>query len=189
MYYRDVDDLREAYQWDRIPASTILTDEQAMLFPAVIGCHDLRSKKRYTVSVNDLQPVEWNEDEMDHLVLEDKKKAMLKGLVSYHSNRNCRNEKGDLIAGKGEGLVILLHGPPGVGKTLTAESTAKAVGKPLIAMSIGEMVWDEAQLQGRLKSEFQRAIEWGAVLLLDEADVVLEARSFEDVRRNGIVSS
>ncbi|UKZ73420.1 hypothetical protein TrVFT333_001067 [Trichoderma virens FT-333] len=75
-----------------------------------------------------------------------------------------------------------------VGKTLTAESIAEAVQKPLVAMSIGEMVWDETQLQERLKSEFQRAIDWNAVLLLDEADVVLEARSFEDVRRNGIVS-
>jgi hypothetical protein len=56
-------------------------------------------------------------------------------------------------------------------------------------MSIGEMVWDETQLQERLRSEFQRAIDWNAILLLDEADVVLEARSFEDVRRNGIVSS
>lgn len=26
----------------------------------------------------------------------------------------------DLVAGKGDGLVILMHGPPGVGKTLTA---------------------------------------------------------------------
>lgn len=76
-----------------------------------------------------------------------------------------------------------------MGKTLTAESTAEAVRKPLVSMSIGEMVWDETQLQERLKSEFQRAIDWDAILLLDEADVVLEARSFEDVRRNGIVSS
>lgn len=72
---------------------------------------------------------------------------------------------------------------------MTAESIAEAVRKPLVAMSIGEMVWDETQLQERLQTEFQRAIDWDAVLLLDEADVVLEARSFEDVRRNGIVSS
>lgn len=72
---------------------------------------------------------------------------------------------------------------------MTAESIAEAVKKPLVAMSIGEMVWDETQLQERLQTEFQRAIDWDAVLLLDEADVVLEARSFEDVRRNGIVSS
>ncbi|KAL6909246.1 P-loop containing nucleoside triphosphate hydrolase protein [Trichoderma evansii] len=159
-----------------------------MLCPAVIGCHDLRTKKSYTVSVDNLQPVKWNKDAMDHLVLDTKKKEMLKGLVRYHFDRNRRNDRGDLIAGKGQSLVILLHGPPGVGKTLTADLTAEAVGKPLIAMSIGEMVWGDTRLEGRLKTEFQRAIDWDAVLLLDEADVVLEARTFEDVRRNGIVS-
>ncbi|KAK1249653.1 hypothetical protein MKX08_009656 [Trichoderma sp. CBMAI-0020] len=173
---------------DRIAASAALSDEQAMLCPAVVGCHDLKSKQTYTVSVDNLQPIEWNKDAMDHLVLDTRKKEMLQGLVRHHSSRSRRSEKGDLIAGKGQSLVILLHGPPGVGKTLTAESIAEAVGKPLVAMSIGEMVWDEMQLQERLKSEFQRAIDWDAVLLLDEADVVLEARSFEDVRRNGIVS-
>lgn len=111
---RDINDRRAAYQWDELPTTTALTDEQAMLCPAVIGCHDLRSKKRYTVSIDNLQPVKWDEDAMDHLVLDTKKKDMLKGLVRYHSNRNRRNERGDLIAGKGQSLVILLHGPPGV---------------------------------------------------------------------------
>jgi hypothetical protein len=41
----------------------------------------------------------------------------------------------------------------------------------------------------RLKATFQAAVEWNAILLLDEADVVLEARSFEDVHRNASVSS
>jgi AAA+ superfamily predicted ATPase len=76
-----------------------------------------------------------------------------------------------------------------VGKTLTAECVAEALRKPLISLSIGDLVWDESRLQGRLKAEFKRSIDWDAILLLDEADVVLEARSFEDVRRNGIVSS
>lgn len=104
----------ELYEWDKLPVSAKLTDEQAMLCPAVIGCHDLRSKKKYTVSVDNLKPVEWNKDAMDHLVLDTRKKDMLKGLVSYHSNRNRGNEQADLIAGKGQSLVILLHGPPGV---------------------------------------------------------------------------
>jgi AAA+ superfamily predicted ATPase len=76
-----------------------------------------------------------------------------------------------------------------VGKTLTAECTAEAVQRPLLALSIGELVWDQSKLQDQLKAEFKRATDWNAILLLDEADVVLEARSFEDVRRNGIVSS
>lgn len=62
------------------------------------------------------------------------------------------------------------------------------MGKPLIALSIGDLIVDESQLERRLLDEFERAIAWDAILLLDEADVVLEARSFEDVRRNGIVS-
>jgi AAA+ superfamily predicted ATPase len=62
------------------------------------------------------------------------------------------------------------------------------VEKPLIALSIGDLIVDESQLERRLLDEFERAINWDAILLLDEADVVLEARSFEDVRRNGIVS-
>lgn len=77
---------------------------------------------------------------------------------------------------------------PKVGKTFTAESLAEVVQKPLIALSVGYLIWDESQLQRRLQSKFKRAIDWDAILLLDEADVVLEARSFEDVRRNGIVS-
>lgn len=119
-HYRDMDDLRNHYIWDSLFTSVRLTDEQAMLCPAVIGCHDLKSKDTYTVGVSDLQPVKWNKDAMDHLVLDTKKKDMLKGLVRYHSSRNRRNDRGhpidrgDLIAGKGQSLVILLHGPPGV---------------------------------------------------------------------------
>lgn len=75
-----------------------------------------------------------------------------------------------------------------VGKTLTAESVAEYAKKPLIALSIGDLIANESGLERRLLLEFKRALELDAVLLLDEADVVLETRSFEDVRRNGIVS-
>ena len=75
-----------------------------------------------------------------------------------------------------------------MGKTLTAESLAQHAKKPLISLRIGNLIWDESKLRERLVSEFSRAIDWDAILLLDEADVVLEERSFEDVRRNAIVS-
>lgn len=71
---------------------------------------------------------------------------------------------------------------------MTAECIAEAVRKPLVALSIGDLVRDEQRLEERLQLEFKRAADWDAILLLDEADVVLEARSFEDVRRNAIVS-
>jgi AAA+ superfamily predicted ATPase len=40
----------------------------------------------------------------------------------------------------------------------------------------------------RLQEIFTTASRWDAVLLLDEADVLLEKRSYEDLKRNGIVS-
>lgn len=68
----------------------------------------------YVVSVEKLEPVKWDVDAMDRLVLDSKKKAMLKGLVGQqNSNRNL-GMRGDLITGKGQSLIVLLHGPPGV---------------------------------------------------------------------------
>jgi ATP-dependent 26S proteasome regulatory subunit len=40
---------------------------------------------------------------------------------------------------KGKGLVVLLYGTPGSGKTLTAETAAEGSGKALIMTSLGEL--------------------------------------------------
>jgi len=55
-------------------------------------------------------------------------------------------------------------------------------------VSIGDLIADSKHLEERLDLTFSRCRDWSAILLLDEADVVLEAMSTEDVRRNGIVS-
>jgi AAA+ superfamily predicted ATPase len=97
-------------------------------------------------------------------------------------------KSGDIIENKGRGLTIVLHGPPGVGKTLTAECIAEYAKKPIIPLSVGNLVAVQDSIEERLTEAFANATRLGAILLLDEADVVLEARSLEDVRRNGIVS-
>lgn len=64
---------------------------------------------------------------------------------------------------------------------------AEFTKKPLITINIGEMsVGDDVERQ--LHIIFRQASVWDAVLLLDEADVVLEERSYEDMKRNAIVS-
>jgi hypothetical protein len=107
-------DNRKEYSWDELPIATELTDEQARLCPPVIGCFGVKSKEFFTVSVEKLEEVDWDMDAMEGLVLHDKKKSMLKGLVSHHYSPQSQKLKGDIIAGKGHSLVILLHGPPGV---------------------------------------------------------------------------
>ena len=50
---------------------------------------------------------------------------------------------------------------------------------------IGETARD---VQDSLEEIFRLARRWGCVLLLDEADVFLQARDKEDMKRNAIVS-
>jgi hypothetical protein len=107
-------DEREGYQWDQLPLNTALTDQQAQLCPAVIKCVSISTNNDFNVSVGNLEPVSWNREAIELLVLDENKKDLLKGLVAQHSHRTKTGEFGDLIENKGKGLVILLHGPPGV---------------------------------------------------------------------------
>ncbi|GAA5874915.1 hypothetical protein JCM8547_003609 [Rhodosporidiobolus lusitaniae] len=94
----------------------------------------------------------------------------------------------DIIDGKGGGLVIALHGMPGVGKTLTAESVAEALQVPLYTVGAGSLGVQADVLEKRLRDTLDIAETWGATLLIDEADVFLEARSLHDLQRNALVS-
>jgi hypothetical protein len=71
--------------------------------------------------------VKWNKEAFDRLVLPNKTKDMVKSLVMVRAAQRGLKERrvldsmrDDLIAGKGNGLIMLLHGGPGTGKTLTA---------------------------------------------------------------------
>ncbi len=70
-----------------------------------------------SLNVEQIGPVKWNQLAFERLVLEEKSKELIKALVTVHVSTN---KMGDIISGKGTGLIILLHGSPGVGKTLTA---------------------------------------------------------------------
>lgn len=94
----------------------------------------------------------------------------------------------DFVSGKGRGLVVLLHGSPGVGKTLTAEAVSEHLRMPLYSISAGELNTTAADLEQQLSNIFEIARHWNAILLLDEADVYLEKRSSQDLVRNGLVS-
>jgi len=89
---------------------------------------------------------------------------------------------------QGKGLVAVLHGSPGTGKTLTAEGIAELLKCPLYMVSAGELGTDPARLEHELQKILDIAHSWGAVLLLDEADVFLEKRQIHDIHRNALVS-
>lgn len=83
---------------------------------------------------------------------------------------------------------MLLSGPPGVGKTLTAESVAEVMRVPLYVLSAGDLGTRASTVEENLKDILRIVPKWGAVLLLDEADVFMEARNSTDLARNELVS-
>ena len=94
----------------------------------------------------------------------------------------------DFVRGKGTGLVILLHGVPGVGKTTTAEAVALDNRKPLFALTSGDLGSTSRDVEVALRDTFRLAAMWDCVLLLDEADLFLAKRDVGDLVRNSLVS-
>ncbi|MGD9704175.1 MAG: endopeptidase La [Acidimicrobiia bacterium] len=123
----------------------------------------------------------------DHHGLEDVKER----IVEYLAVRKLRRERGlddgavpdgQTVARtvRGQGAIITLVGPPGVGKTSLGESVARAMGRRFVRVALGG-VRDEAEIRGHRRTyvgsqpgRIVRAItESGSmnpVVLLDEVD-------------------
>ncbi|KAK3935966.1 P-loop containing nucleoside triphosphate hydrolase protein, partial [Diplogelasinospora grovesii] len=104
----------------------------------------------------------------------------------------------DFVQGKGRGINFLLHGPPGVGKTLTAEVLAESSRIPLYIVGVSAYCYspltqigpcraDPVKVEPILRNVFKIASRWRALLLLDEADVFLTQRS-DNPQINALVS-
>ena len=71
---------------------------------------------------------------------------------------------------------------------MTAESVAEYMRAPLFCMSAGDLGINPDQVESKLTNILEMIAKWKAVLLLDECDVFLEARSTHDLERNKLVS-
>ena len=120
----------------------------------------------------------------DHYGLTDVKDR----IVEFLATRKLRHDRGidhrtDDTGGRrarGEGAIITLVGPPGVGKTSLGESIARAMGREFVRVALGG-VRDEAEIRGhrrtyvgsqpgRLVRALQEAGTMNPVILLDEVD-------------------
>ncbi|KAI1860609.1 hypothetical protein JX265_009072 [Neoarthrinium moseri] len=163
-----------------------LSDDDVLLTNATVRGYSFSAKKFLEFFTDKLFPIEWNSHCFDDLVLDDGIKKTVQALVSTHSSE--REAFDDIVKGKGQGLVCVLHGPPGVGKTLTAECVAEYVRRPLYMVSSGDLGVTSSDLDGQLTRIMDMTSTWRAVLLIDEADVFLERRSLHDLHRNAMVS-
>ena len=147
--------------------------------PYILG-FSFATKQWGRFAVSRIQDIEFRDAAFDQLVLAPEKKELIRSLVIDSSSGFQ-----DIISGKGGGCIFLLHGEPGVGKTLTAEAVSELLHRPLYSVSVGELGVDIESLEKNLRRILDVAQIWDAVILIDEADIFLEKRG-NDIVRNSL---
>jgi ATP-dependent Lon protease len=121
----------------------------------------------------------WTVLDADHTGLADVKER----IVEHLAVRKLRQDRGLEDAGDlREGAILLLVGPPGVGKTSLGESVARALGRKFVRVALGG-IRDEAEVRGHRRTyvgarpgRIVRALieseTMNPVFLLDEMDKV-----------------
>ncbi|GKZ29803.1 hypothetical protein AbraIFM66950_006553 [Aspergillus brasiliensis] len=162
-----------------------LTDDQFLICASWINGFSFAQKAWCQLSVSALSNVEWNHNAFERLVMAENRRQLIHGLVKAHRQDDAVFD--DVVANKGKGLIALLTGSPGVGKTLTAEAVAEVTQRPLYVVATGELGIDPDIVDNRLGMILDITRRWGCVLLIDEADVFLSARG-KDLARDALVS-
>lgn len=142
---------------------------------------DLKRHIRYEVHISQLEAYVYNTKLRDSLVLPERHLQLIDALLA-----DKKSTFQDIIEGKSGGVVVLLQGRPGTGKTLTAEIYAEAMERPLYMVQCSQLGLDADTLEKNLKEVLIRGSRWGAVMLLDEADVYVHERG-SDLLHNAIV--
>jgi hypothetical protein len=156
-----------------------------MVWPALVG-FSLAVKRWGHVLVDGLVKVPPRTDAWDRLVLDKSKKELLLSLVEQSFDPTAPRLR-DLVSGKGSGSLFLLHGAPGVGKTLTVEALAERFGVPLYYLTFGELGTSVAELESTMNEALSLCAGWGALVLLDEGDALVERREKGALLLNSMV--
>jgi AAA+ superfamily predicted ATPase len=160
-----------------------------MITSDMVYGYSLIDKEWLQFYLRSVSEIEWDSHAFESLVLPREQQDLKDLLLAVARAQSQQVDNfDDVVRGKGRGIILQLSGPPGVGKTLTAESVAEVMKVPLYAMSAGDLGTHADAVEHSLKNILRMVPKWGAVLLLDEADVFMETRSSTDLERNELVS-
>ena len=117
--------MKETFAWGSERFSTEngsfgnFSDDDFLICNRTMPGFSLANKRWGYFNVDCIEDVELNSRAFDRLFLAEGQKEMIHSLVQVHTSET--SDFDDVIKGKGKGMVFLLHGVPGVGKTLTAD--------------------------------------------------------------------
>ncbi|KAF3484281.1 uncharacterized protein GIQ15_03605 [Arthroderma uncinatum] len=159
--------------------SNIKDDALLTSCPTVLG-FSLNDKRFLEFAVANIGEVTWASNPFKCLAIPAENKDLLTSLAMKQLGIVCSLPFDDVVR--------VVSGPPGVGKTLTAEALSEHLHRPLYSISAGELIAEPGRLEATLKLILKIAKHCGAILLLDEADVFLERRSHFNDHHNRLVA-
>ncbi len=193
---------KDPYLGKEVAPHIVPDGDDLALLPPRLFVYSLQQQLFVPVNVRYLKPIPVScSDAFSHLQLPDDHKRIIQAAVHSHLRRHQIERKiqsiddgeirtQDFILSKGRGLLIMLHGEPGVGKTATAEAVSQSTQRPLFSISCSTLQNYRAgkSTEERIMEIFRLAHLWDCVLLMDEADVFLSSRSLPG-GRDSMVSS
>ncbi|KAK3987610.1 hypothetical protein QBC44DRAFT_331227 [Cladorrhinum sp. PSN332] len=193
-----------------------LTDHQYFICTYGVLAFLFKSRSWQRLHVDGFRAPSFDKTLFEHLVMKDSTKEMIRNLTemyirgsagkalvtdeeeyinvaTVHRRTKPKPEQeitwsADFVNGKGEGLIFLLHGKPGVGKTYTAECIADYTARPLLTLTCADIGVVPETIEENLFKWFKAAQAWGAIVLIDEADIYMEERQAQDLERNHLVA-
>lgn len=166
--------------FDRLPPELA-----CIAWPAVVA-FSITAKVWGHVIVHGLSPVAFAVDAWDKVILPAKTKELLLATAQFFVS-GAQNRLADITPGKATGTLVLLHGPPGTGKTVCVEALAELHRRPLYVLSFGELGTDTTTLESTMNNVLALCAEWGSFVLLDEGDALLERRERGQLLLNSLV--
>ena len=133
------------------------------------------------VHVDDMEPYRYQPELKDKLVLPSLQTELIDILTAEMDVL-----MDDIVSGKSGGTTVLCSGPAGVGKTLTAEVYSEIIQRPLYRVHSGQLGLNVGEMEKVLRETLTRAQRWGAVMLIDEADVYIKRRD-DNIAANAVV--
>ncbi len=173
-----------ADRWHGSEKLNDVPDEMLMMTLPTVPVYSLEYRSWGEVPVDEVSDIVFDEGAIDRAVLPEEYRTMIKALVTNFYGTECT----DFIAGKKKGLVFLLNGKPGTGKTLTAQAIGELTHKPLYIVGSGDLGTDPASIDTKLQQIFNMVQNWSGIVLIDEADVFMSTRTDYDVAYNACVS-
>ncbi|KAH8895677.1 P-loop containing nucleoside triphosphate hydrolase protein [Thozetella sp. PMI_491] len=142
-----------------------------------------------TTNLESVQPMDYDPHPFESLVIDEKIKDLLQATIEPLSKPSLTQQpeyRRDTVGQSG--VVILLHGAPGTGKSMTAQCVADYTKRPLLSLSIEKIGVAAMDTQDHLTEAFQLAEHWDGIIFIDHADVLLEERATIDLARSSIVT-